>query len=132
MDKLEKELKELERELKIMLVWFFVNICFSIIGITLALVSIGGGGEIYGNLALAFATVGITSTLLFNVWGTRRPYRGGSPQYQKLKKVTYKQLKNGGDVEKVKQVFYLNAEKCNVTQNIYEKDFGLMSEDLKR
>lgn len=132
MDKLEKELKELERELKIMLVWFFVNICFSIIGITLALVSIGGGGEIYGNLALAFATVGITSTLLFNVWGTRRPYRGGSPQYQKLKRATYRQLKSGGDVEKVKQVFYLSAEECNVTKNIYEKDFGLMLEDLQR
>lgn len=132
MDKLGKELKELERELKIMLIWFFLNICFSIIGITLALVSIGGGGEIYGNLALAFATVGITSTLLFNVWGTRRPYRGGSPQYQKLKRATYRQLKSGGDVEKVKQVFYLSAEECNVTQNIYEKDFGLMSEDLKR
>lgn len=132
MDKLEKELKEVERELKIMLVWFFVNICFSIIGITLALVSIGGGGEIYGNLALAFATVGITSTLLFNVWGSRRPYRGGSPQYQKLKKVTYKQLKSGGDAEKVKQAFYLNAEKCNVTHNTYEKDFGLMMEDLQR
>ena len=132
MDKLEKELKEVERELKIMLVWFFVNICFSIIGITLALVSIGGGGEIYGNLALAFATVGITSTLLFNIWGSRRPYRGGSPQYQKLKKVTYKQLKSGGDVEKVKQAFYLNAEKCNVTHNIYEKDFGLIVEALKQ
>ena len=132
MDKLEKELKELERELKIMLVWFFVNICFSIIGITLALVSIGGGGEIYGNLALAFATVGITSTLLFNIWGSRRPYRGGSPQYQKLKKVTYKQLKSGGDVEKVKQAFYLNAEECNVTHNIYEKDFGLIVEALKQ
>ena len=109
MDKLEKELKELKKELKIMLVWFFANICFSIIGITLALVSIGGGGEIYGNLALAFATVGITSTLLFNIWGTRRPYRGGSPQYQKLKRATYRQLKSGGDVEKVKQVFYLSA-----------------------
>lgn len=132
MDKLEKELKELERELKIMLVWFFVNICFSIIGITLALVSIGGGGEIYGNLALAFATVGITSTLLFNVWGTRRPYRGGSPQYQKLKRATYRQLKSGGDVEKVKQVFYLSAEECNVTKNIYEKDFGLIVEALKQ
>ena len=132
MDKLEKELKEVERELKIMLVWFFVNICFSIIGITLALVSIGGGGEIYGNLALAFATVGITSTLLFNIWGSRRPYRGGSPQYQKLKKVTYKQLKSGGDVEKVKQAFYLNAEECNVTHNIYEKDFGLIVEALKQ
>ena len=132
MDKLEKELKEVERELKIMLVWFFVNICFSIIGITLALVSIGGGGEIYGNLALAFATVGITSTLLFNVWGTRRPYRGGSPQYQKLKRATYRQLKSGGDVEKVKQVFYLSAEECNVTKNIYEKDFGLIVEALKQ
>lgn len=132
MDKLEKELKELERELKIMLVWFFVNICFSIIGITLALVSVGGGGEIYGNLALAFATVGITSTLLFNVWGTRRPYRGGSPQYQKLKRATYRQLKSGGDVEKVKQVFYLSAEECNVTKNIYEKDFGLIVEALKQ
>lgn len=132
MDKLEKELKELERELKIMLVWVFVNICFSIIGITLALVSIGGGGEIYGNLALAFATVGITSTLLFNVWGTRRPYRGGSPQYQKLKRATYRQLKSGGDVEKVKQVFYLSAEECNVTKNIYEKDFGLIVEALKQ
>ena len=132
MDKLEKELKELERELKIMLVWFFVNICFSIIGITLALISIGGGGEIYGNLALAFATVGITSTLLFNVWGTRRPYRGGSPQYQKLKRATYRQLKSGGDVEKVKQVFYLSAEECNVTKNIYEKDFGLIVEALKQ
>ena len=128
----EKELKEVERELKIMLVWFFVNICFSIIGITLALVSIGGGGEIYGNLALAFATVGITSTLLFNIWGSRRPYRGGSPQYQKLKKVTYKQLKSGGDVEKVKQAFYLNAEKCNVTHNTYDKDFGLIVEALKQ
>lgn len=132
MDKLEKELKEVERELKIMLVWFFVNICFSIIGITLALVGIGGGGEIYGNLALAFATVGITSTLLFNVWGTRRPYRGGSPQYQKLKRATYRQLKSGGDVEKVKQVFYLSAEECNVTKNIYEKDFGLIVEALKQ
>ena len=128
----EKELKELERELKIMLVWFFVNICFSIIGITLALVSIGGGGEIYGNLALAFATVGITSTLLFNIWGSRRPYRGGSPQYQKLKRATYRQLKSGGDVEKVKQVFYLSAEECNVTKNIYEKDFGLIVEALKQ
>ena len=62
-----------------------------------------------------------------------RPWVSGSAQYQRLKNVTYTQLKsNIEDAERIKQVFYLSAEQCNVTQNIYEKDFGLMLEDLKR
>lgn len=62
-----------------------------------------------------------------------RPWASGSEQYQRLKRTTYTQLKsNIEDAERIKQVFYMSAEKCNVTHNIYEKDFGLMLEDLQR
>lgn len=68
----------------------------------------------------------------FIIW-FERPWRSGTAQYQRLKNVTYTQLKsNLDDKERIKQVFYLNAEKCNVAHNIYEKDFGLMLEDLQR
>lgn len=61
-----------------------------------------------------------------------RPIVGGSMRYQKLKCATYTQLKaNQDDATRIKQVFYLGAEKCGVTQNICEKDFGMMMERLK-
>ena len=61
-----------------------------------------------------------------------RPWVSGSAQYQRLKKVTYTQLKsNFDDMERIKQAFYIDAEKCNVPRNISEKDFDLMVQRLK-
>lgn len=84
-------------------------------------------------LALCMIAFVVASwTVSFISW-LERPWRSGSAQYQRLKNVTYTQLKsNIEDAERIKQVFYMNAEKCNVTHNTYEKDFGLMLEDLKR
>lgn len=84
-------------------------------------------------LALCMIAFVVASwTVSFISW-LERPWRSGSAQYQRLKNVTYTQLKsNIEDAERIKQVFYMNAEKCNVTHNTYEKDFGLMMEDLKR
>ena len=62
----------------------------------------------------------------------KRPIVSGSTRYQRLKWVTYTQLKsNRDDFNRIKQAFYLDAEKCGVTQNICEKDFGMMMERLK-
>ena len=68
----------------------------------------------------------------FIIW-FERPWRSGTAQYQRLKNLTYTQLKsNLDDKERIKQVFYISAERCNVAHNTYEKDFGLMLEDLQR
>ena len=62
----------------------------------------------------------------------KRPIVSGSTRYQRLKRVTYTQLKsNRDDFNRIKQAFYLDAEKCGVMQNICEKDFEMMMERLK-
>lgn len=84
-------------------------------------------------LALSMLAFVVASwAVSFIIW-FERPWRSGSAKYQRLKNTTYVQLKsNVEDAERIKQVFYLSAEQCNVTHNIYEKDFGLMLEELRR
>lgn len=94
-------------------------------------------GARLGTIAFILLLIGcgLTGVLIITELFERvtRPWRSGSAQYQRLKDTTYTQLKsNLDDAERIKQAFYLSAEKCNVTHNIYEKDFYLMLEDLQR
>lgn len=120
--------------MKKMLVWFFVTVLFLFCGIVFALVSIGGGEKVYSVFGIVFSSLGLISVMVMSMVANYMPrkLRSGSPQYQKLKRTTFAQLKtNIDDAERIKQVFYLDAENCGVMKNIAEKDFQMMLEALE-